>query len=37
VPMLRYAKKGYTGPWLAASMTFFRPARPLTGSGFTVV
>jgi tRNA(Ile)-lysidine synthase len=37
VPMLKYAKKGYTGPWLAASMTFFRPARPLTGSGFTVV
>lgn len=37
VPMLGYAKNGYNGPWLAASRTFFRPTRPLTGSGFTVV
>jgi tRNA(Ile)-lysidine synthase len=36
-PMLNYAKNGYNGSWLGASRTFFRPNRPLTGSGFTVV
>jgi hypothetical protein len=36
-PMLKYAKNGYNGCWLAATRTFFRPTRPLTGSGFTVV
>jgi tRNA(Ile)-lysidine synthase len=37
VPLLAYAKSGYNGAWIARSRIFFRPTRPLTGSGFTVV
>jgi tRNA(Ile)-lysidine synthase len=37
VPALGYVREGAEGGWLAAARLFFRPSRPLSGSGFTVV
>jgi tRNA(Ile)-lysidine synthase len=37
VPALGYVREGFGDGWLAGLRLFFRPSRPLSGSGFTVV
>ncbi len=37
VPALGYVREGFGVGWLAAARLSFRPSRPLSGSGFTVV
>ncbi len=37
VPALGYVREGFDGRWLAAARLSFRPSRPLSGPGFTVV
>ncbi|HUH84304.1 MAG TPA: tRNA lysidine(34) synthetase TilS [Stellaceae bacterium] len=37
VPALGYLRSASDAPWIAASTLVFRPTRPLSGAGFTVV
>jgi tRNA(Ile)-lysidine synthase len=37
VPALRYVRAGLDGSWLTPGSLRWRPSRPLTGAGFTVV
>jgi len=37
VPALGYVREGFGAGWLAAATLSFRPSRPLSGAGFTVV
>ena len=37
VPALGYVREGFGAGWLAGAILSFRPSRPLSGPGFTVV